>query len=146
MTQSGDMSAAAQPKKAVRLIFSYDGGNVKLISEEPVEMTVPPSDPVHDFAGQKGFWAELKDQQDQTLYRRVLHNPMRPDVEVFSNDPQQSVTRQAVADPKGVFVVVLPDADAGHEVTLSSSSGAGMAFNASDQQPANEIARFKLKK
>ncbi len=138
--------ASAKPKKAVRLIFSHDGDDVKLISQEPVEMTVPPSDPVQGFAGQKGFWAELKDQQDETLYRHVLHNPMRPDVEVFSNDPQQSVAREPVADPKGIFVVLVPDADDGHEVTLSSSSGAGHGFAANALQPASEIARFKLKK
>jgi hypothetical protein len=141
-----DTTAASKHKKAVRLVFSYDGDAVSLISQEPVEMVVPPSDPVQGFAGQKGFWAEVKDQQDETLYRRVMHNPMRPDVEVFSDDPQQTVAREPVADKKGVFVVLVPDADEGHEVTLSSSSGAGHGFAANAQQPASEIARFKLNK
>jgi hypothetical protein len=41
----------------MRLTFSYDGDDVKLISQQRTEMVVPASDPVTGFKKQKGFWA-----------------------------------------------------------------------------------------
>jgi hypothetical protein len=155
--KSAPVKAAAKSPKAVRLTFSYQGDQVKLLSQQPVEMTVAPSDPLKGYEEQKGFWAELKSDKDKTLYRRVLHNPTRNDAEVFSDDPEQSISREPAPKRTGVFVVVVPDTDKGHEVTLSRSTGQpdieaegapkGMAAMRSlATGPATEIARFKLKK
>jgi len=141
----------------MRLTFSYQGDQVKLVSQQPVEMTVPPSDPVKGYEQQKGFWAEVKGDQDKTLFLRVLHNPTRNDAEVFSDDPEQSISRAPAPKRKGVFVVVVPHTEKSREVTLSRSSGnpnieaagapRGMAAMRSlASGPAREIARFKLKK
>ncbi|MDQ1639555.1 MAG: hypothetical protein QOF62_2894 [Pyrinomonadaceae bacterium] len=130
---------------------------MKLVSQQPVEMTVPPSDPVKDYQEQKGFWAELKGDQDKTLFRRVLHNPTRNDAEVFSDDPEQSISRAPAPERKGVFTVVVPHTEKGREVTLSRSAGnpdieaagapRGMAaIRSLASGPATEIARFRLKK
>jgi hypothetical protein len=86
-----------------------------------------------------------------------LHNPTRNDAEVFSDDPEQNISREPTPKRTGVFVVVVPDTEKGHEVTLSRSSGApdiepegaprGMtAMRSLATGPATEIARFKLKK
>jgi hypothetical protein len=121
-------------------------------------MTVPPSDSLKGYKKHKGFWAELKGAQDQTLYRRVLHNPTRNDAEVFSDDPEQSISREPAPKRTGVFVVVVPATEAGHEVTLSRSAGppaigpgdvrTAMAARARSLAagPAEEIARFKIRK
>jgi hypothetical protein len=147
-TTSGNV--ASESPKAMRLTFSYDGDKVRLVSQQPVEMLIPPSDPVKGFAKQKGFWAELKSAQDKTLYRRVMHNPTRNDAEVFSDDPEQSISREPAPKRKGVFVVVVPDTDKGQAVTLSRSSpetkGPARGIRALASKPATEIARFKLKK
>jgi len=124
------------------MIFAFDGHHVHLVSQQSVEMVLAPSDPVHGVEGQKGFWYELRDVQDRPLYRRVMHNPMREDVEVFSDDPERSVARQTVANRKGVFAVVVPDSEEGHSVTLSSSPRTIQLAH----QPATEIARFALRK
>ena len=149
---------SAKSPKAMRLTFSYRGDEVKLISAKPVEMTVPPSDPLKGYGKQKGFWAELKGDKDKTLYRRVMHNPTRNDAEVFSNDPEQGISREPAPKRTGVFVVVVPDTDKGQEVTLSRSEGqpaakpgaARRAMSANIRSlatgPAKELARFKLKK
>jgi hypothetical protein len=71
-----------------------------------------------------------------------MHNPMHEDVEVFSDDPKQSVARQTVPNRKGVFVVLVPDTEEGHTVTLSSSPRRVQLAH----QPAREIARFALRK
>jgi len=110
-----------KPAKAVRMIFAFDGEQVHLVSQQSVEMVLPPSDPVQGVEGHKGFWYELRDGQDRPLYRRVMHNPMSEDVEVFSDDSKQSVRRQTVPNRKGVFVVVVPETEEGHTVTLSGS-------------------------
>jgi hypothetical protein len=155
--KSAAVGPAAESPKAMRLTFSYQGDQVKLLSQQQVEMTVPPSDPVKGYEQHKGFWAEVKSDQDKTLFRRVLHNPTRNDAEVFSDDPEQSISRQPAPKRKGVFVVVVPATDKGHEVTLSRSTGQpdvetegapkGMAAMRSlATGPATEIARFKLKK
>ena len=150
------VESSAVPK-AVRLTFSYQGDQVKLISQQPVEMTVPPSDPVKGYEQQKGFWAEVKSDQDKTLFRRVLHNPTRNDAEVFTDDPEQSISRAPAPKRKGVFTVVVPKTDQGQDVTLSRSAGqpdvepegapkGKMALRSLATGPATEIARFKLKK
>lgn len=155
-TKRSPESTAGSPT-AMRLTFSYQGDQVKLVSQQPVEMTVPPSDPVKGYEQQKGFWAELKGDQDKTLFRRVLHNPTRNDAEVFSDDPELSISRAPAPKRKGVFVVVVPHTEKGREVTLSRSTGnpnieaagapRGMAAMRSlATGPAREIARFKLKK
>ncbi len=138
------------PMKAMRLTFSYEGDEVKLISQKRTEMMVPPSDPVTGFNKQKGFWAELKNDRDKTLYRHVMHNPTRNDAEVFPETPGQSISREPAPKRKGVFVVVVPDTDKGEEVTLSRSSpdeeGPESGLRALASTPATEIMRFKLKK
>ena len=128
--------------KALRMLFSFDGEHIHLVSQQSVEMLLPPSDPVQGNQGQKGFWYELRDVQDRPLYRRVVLNPMREDVEVFSDDPKQSVARHTVPNRKGVFTVVVPDTEDGHSVTLSSSPRSIQLAH----QPATEIARFVLRK
>ena len=134
----------------MRLTFSYDGDDVKLVSQQRTEMKVPPSDPVTAFKKQKGFWAELKNERDKTLYRHVMHNPTRNDAEVFPETPGQSISREPAPKRKGLFVDVVPDTAKGEEVTLFRSSpeeqepASGLRALAS--KPATEIMRFKLKK
>jgi hypothetical protein len=149
--KSAQISAGSA--KAVRLTFSYDGPAVKLISQDRVEMTVPQSDPLKGFARQKGFWAELRDKQDKTLYRQVIHNPTRNDAEVFpdpNENPEQSIAREAAPKRKGVFVVLVPDTDEGDSVTMCRSpldkAGPGRGIRALASEPATKFRRFKLKK
>jgi hypothetical protein len=124
------------------MVFSFDGDQVTLVSQESVEMVLPPSDSMPAAEGQRGFWYELRDAQDHPLYRRVMHQPMREDVESFSDDPKQTVARHPAPNRKGVFVVLVPDVEEGSTVTLSSSPrNVRLA-----QQPAKEIARFTLRK
>ena len=142
-------SAAGESPKAMRLTFSYDGDDVKLVSKQTVDMVVPPSDPVKGFARQKGFWAELKGAEDRTLYRQVMHNPTRNDAEVFSDDPEQSISRAPAPKRKGVFVVVVPETDKGEAVSLVRSAptkkGAARGIRSLATERATEFARFKIK-
>lgn len=141
--------------RAVRLTIAYNGDRMEMVSQQSVAMKAPPSDPVEstaaaaeDAAEPTGFWVDLKDGQDQTLYRRVLHDPIPRHAEAFSPDPRQTVQRVSVAEPRGVFSVVLPDIGAAQAVSLMGPplQPAGPAVLAEEgPQPAREIARFDLK-
>jgi hypothetical protein len=110
------MTAPAPSPLALRLLFSYDGDSVRLVSGRTVEMTVPPSDPVDGYQGQAGFWAELRDASGTTLFRRVLHDPTPVYREVHS--PRAPATRTPARNQTGVFEVVLPSPPPGSRVVL----------------------------
>ncbi len=152
MSESSVSPGGGEPTKAVRLVFSFEGDHLHLISQQSVEMTLPPSDPIEGAEGHTGFWCELRDVQDRPLFRHVMHSPIRQDVEVFSDDPKRSVARQAAPNRKGTFVCLLPDTEEGHAVALFSSPqprslpDSGTQVLALARQPATEIARFVLRK
>ena len=146
---------ADKPTHAIRMTFEFDGGDVKLVSQQRVEMTLPASDPVQGHEGQKGFWYELRNAQNRTLFRRVAHPPMRPDVEVFSPDPNKTLSRQPAPNRKGVFVALVPDNAEGQDVVLSASppvptpappAKGAPATLARVSEPAREFARFRVAK
>jgi hypothetical protein len=109
-----DMSGSEQspprrPGAAVRLIFSYDGDEVRLLSQQRVEMTLPPGDPLQAPSGVHGFWAEVRGVNGEVLYRWRMPDPLRADTEIFSEDPERTVSRTAIERPQGAFTVVVPD-------------------------------------
>lgn len=149
-TSAKASKTSPESNKAMRLTFSYDGDDVKLLTQQRTEMTVPPSDAVKGSKKHKGFWAELRSGSDKTLYRTVMHNPTKNDAEVFPESPGEGISREPAPKRKGVFVVVVPDVDKGEEVILSRSTpatkGPTKGIRALASTPAEETLRFKLKK
>jgi hypothetical protein len=126
---------------AVRLIFEYEGTDIRLVSRQRVEMIPPPGDRPADQRSAQGMWVEVRDAGRNALYRRVLHDPVRHDTEVFSDDPERSVARVPVERPRGTFAVLVPDLEAADHVAFVGSRlgrTPGLA-------PAAEIARFALR-
>lgn len=131
--------------RAVRLVFDYAGGEVRLISRQPVEMVVPPTDPVSGQEAESGSWVEVRSGGEATLYRRVIPGLFRADTEVFSPDPQRSVTRAPLDAPAGTVSVIVPELDeADHIALLSSWRPGGAEVAAAEGAPAGavEVARF----
>ena len=95
-------------QKALRLTFSYKDGVVQLANTIGVDMLVPPDD-APTKAPEQGFWAELRDPSNKTLFRRVLHNPIPVDSEVFSQDHGKTVSRAPGAPSEGMFTIVVPN-------------------------------------
>lgn len=141
------------PPKAVRLTFTFEGDEVRLVSRQPVEMIAPPTDKLDGYEHEQGFWLEVRTGQDETLHRQVMQDPLRYDVEVFSPDPEQSVFRIPVGERSGSFTVVVPDlSEADHVALLSSgaptAAARGMTPEAAARAPsgpATEFARFPLR-
>lgn len=124
----------------LRLTLTYEGSDLRLTSRENVQMVSPPSDPIRPQKGETGFWYEVRDGEDRTLYRRVIQNPIKFAVEVRSDDPERPLAWQEVSEPRGEFILLVPDLDRAHMLVLFSSPlEPGVA-----PRPAKEIARFDL--
>ena len=141
MPQSEQVPPAGTSNRALRLTFQYDGPEVKLISTQRVEMKLPPSHTLSEDESRSGFWFTLSDPQGKAVYRRVLQNPIRYDREVFSNDSTQpSIRRVKVDEPKGTFVVLVPDVAGARTLQFFSDALTLESRGAA----ARELARFDL--
>lgn len=109
-----------KPLPAVRFLFKYDQSKVSLVSQQPLMMLVPPSDPLQGFEGLAGFWYELRDNTGRAIYRRVVHNPIQHHVEVHE-EGAASPRRRLVDIPSGVFTIVVPDLPEAQTLALCSS-------------------------
>ncbi len=128
---------------AVRLIFAYDGGDVRLVSRQRVDMVTPATDPAGGERLAVGVWAEVRDVEGQVLDRRAVPDFLRPDVEVFGVDPGPSVSRAPVERPQGAFTVLLPELPgADHMALLAAPDPTGPTAAAAGE--ARELARVDL--
>jgi len=138
--------------RAVKLVFSYNGEGVRLVSQNQVDMVVPLSDSLNGYQGQHGSWCELNDTEGRTLFRRRLHNPIQRYVEAPSDDPGHPLTRRPVDRLEGMFIVLVPDLQQANTVAIwDSPPQPGDAFSAGAATsdaflPAQEIARFPIEK
>jgi hypothetical protein len=139
--------------RAIRLIFSYRGDDIRLESRESVEMTAMPSDAVEAPGAQAEFWAELQTADGRALYRRALQRPGRPSIEVPSGDPERPFERRDVEQPEGVFVLVVPDIEAVQSLVVKEArrtepEGMELTPELAAQAPAvevNEVLRVDVR-
>jgi hypothetical protein len=125
--------------QSLRLIFSYKNNDIRLVNVQSVNIIPPPSDPIEYPANQTGFSYELKDLEGRILYRRIIENPVSAYREVFSNDPDNSIIRQKVSEPRGTFVLLVPDIQGARSIVLFG----GGDIESTDMK-AKEIGRFDL--
>jgi hypothetical protein len=104
-------------------------------------MTLPASVLPHPEKNQSGFWYELRDAKERTLYHQIMESPIRFDAEIFSPEEIESIRRKEVPKPQGTFVLLVPDTPGADSIVLLGSSSAPRTAALS----ANELARFKLK-
>ena len=105
---------------ALRLTFSYNRQGVTLGSIRTVEgMPTPESDPIeHD--PEAGFWYELRDADNTTLYREVLHNPVRYDAEIYL-EGEGTIVRQVFDNYADTFDLLVPALATATQIALFSS-------------------------
>ena len=130
-----------------RLTFAYRDGSIELVSEQRVDMRMP-ARTTHPEP-RAGFWYELRDPRAEVLFRLDAEDPIPTDVEVFSDDPDQSVARAPHAPEEGVFTVILPDVEDAAEVRLMRAAarpGAPAAEVEALAEGPVEVGRFRLTK
>ena len=128
-----------QPAAAVRLTFEYDGDEVRLVGQQPVD-AVPLAGDEPAAGEESGFAVEVRAGDGRVLHRRVLNEPMHASAEVFSPEPGANITRVAKTEDRGTFTVLvpaLPDAD---HVALLAPPGHRQGLAG----PASEVRRFRL--
>jgi hypothetical protein len=115
------MAAERPPRGAVRLTFSYERDDVRLVDRRRVDMMAPPGEPDRIPRRASGFWVELRDARNRVLYQRVVRQPVRFEAEAFGDKPGDPLGWRPVADPSGSFALVVPDLPGGETVALVSS-------------------------
>jgi len=113
---SSPPAQAPGPSPVRRLTFSYEGDQVRLVSDQLVTMIIPPSHPLDGLESSPGFAFILKDEQGAPLYGRVIPSPIRFDQEIFDKDPKRSVRREVNPRPKGTFVLLVPGVENGRRI------------------------------
>lgn len=128
-------------RRALRLSFAFDRADVQLVSFRALEMPAPPSAPLGEgesLEGVRGAWIELRDSRGQCLWRRILHDPFRTEVET----PREGggFTNVYREHPRGSLVVLIPDLLEAGSVVLFSSP----LERERRHEPAREVAAFHL--
>jgi hypothetical protein len=127
--------------RSLRFTIEYRGTDMSIVDRRSLDMPAPISDAIRGYDGQSGFWYELRSPSGETLYRRVLHNPLRFHVEEHALEPSPTMRRRAVEQPSGVFTVLVPDDPQAATLVVFSSPPDPAAL----AEPAGRIAEFSLR-
>ena len=144
-----DPTTGQPPSSSVRLIFEYHGDDVRLISQQPVDMAITGYDLPQEMM--PGYHVEVQDADDAVLSRVPVRADLSATREVFPEQPGEPITRVAVPEASGAFTVVVPaPAHADHlalvRVTPAEDTGdsAEAAPFARERMQVTELGRFPL--
>jgi hypothetical protein len=112
------MNDASQPVPtlAMRLIFEYEGQQVRLVSQQPVDVAITGFDIAR--AQHPGYYIDTRDADGRTLSRVPARDAFSGSTEVFPEQPGEPITRVDVAIPRGAFTVVVPVPEGADHVTV----------------------------
>jgi hypothetical protein len=139
------------PTKAIRFIFEYDGDQVRLVSQQPVEVAITGADIAQ--AESPGFYLDTRDKTERTLARVAARGAFSSSAEVFPEQPGEPILRVDVAQPKGAFTVVVPTPTGADHVTVvritPGTAGApqplaGATSRLATQPQVTDLASFPL--
>lgn len=147
-----DDDSQPAPTLAMRLIFEYEGDQVRLVSQQPVDVAITGFDLAR--AQHPGYYVDTRDANGRTLARVPVRGAFSGSVEVFPEQPGEPISRIDVGTPRGAFTVVVPvPAGADHVSVLhlaparpEAPQPAGPATSALPGGPeVTEIAKFPLR-
>jgi hypothetical protein len=138
--------ARLQPTRATRLVFEYEGEDVRLVAQQDVDMIVPPASPT--TADRAGYYLDSRDASGRTLARVAAQGAFARSTEVFPENHREPITRVDVPRARGAFTVTVPAADQADHVTLVRVAGdePGAASLADAAARAVDVATFPLSK
>ena len=100
------MRQAQTSTLAIRLIFEYEGDQVRLISQQPVDVAITGFD--ISRADRPGYYVDTRDSNGRTLARVPARDAFSRSTEVFPEQPGEPITRLEVEGARGAFTVVVP--------------------------------------
>jgi hypothetical protein len=114
------MSEVGQPDRpaAVRLIFEYEGDQVRLVAQQRVDVAVPGLDLDVSPMPRPGHYVEARSATNVALSRVPIREGFSGSAEVFPEEPGGPITRMDVAEPRGAFTVVLPAPETAEQVAV----------------------------
>jgi hypothetical protein len=136
------------------LIFEYEGDQVRLVSQQSVDVAVTGFDLVREQV--PGHYVEVRGGGDETLSRVRVPAAMTASAEVFPEEPGAPIVRVDLPQATGAFTVVVPaPPDADHVSLVRVPAGpaenadlshpvTGAVPQAPDEAAAIEIASFPL--
>lgn len=145
------MDDVIQPAQtlAMRLIFEYEGDQVRLVSQSPVDLVITGFDIAR--TRRPGYYVDTRDTTGQTLTRVPARGAFADSTEVFPEQPGELITRVQIANPRGAFTVVVPAPQGADHVSVVRVAAPDTATAASDASAAGaapagttEIATFTL--
>lgn len=93
-------STAPARRGAVRLTFRYEGDQVWLVSRRRVDKLLPPDEEAQQAAERQGVFAEVRSADERVLDRRLLHDLVPRDREVFA-DPRARLSASPSSGRQG---------------------------------------------
>jgi len=133
-------TADSGASRSIRFVLTFQGGDVRLVARQPVRMTAPASDALDEVGRRSGFWYEVRDADQRTLYRRIAEHPDRAGAEFPTDDPERPLARQDAEGATGVLVLVVPDVAKGERLVLVG----GPSGRQVERGAVREIASFPL--
>ena len=115
MTENTPTQPTALPK-AIRLIFEYDGDNVTLVSQHPVDMAVPGFNLRQPL--QPGHYVEVRNAAGEALSSVPVRGAFTGSAEVFPENPAEPIVRVDVPRPRGAFDVVVSAPEGAERVAV----------------------------
>lgn len=139
------------PTLAMRLIFEYEGDQVRLVGQQPVDVAITGFDIAR--SQHPGIYIDTRDAAGRTLARVPARHAMSGSAEVFPERHDEAITRVDVAKPRGAFTVVVPAPAGADHVSVvrvapaqaDSTLPAGRATSAeAGGSEVTELAKFPL--
>jgi hypothetical protein len=142
---SSNIPDEAGPARAVRLIFEYDGDDVRLLSQQPVDVAVTGFDIASET--RPGNYVETRSGAGDALVRVAARGAFVSSAEVFPEEPGRPITRVNLDRPRGAFTVVVPATSAAQQVAVvrvapRPPAGGGAAISA--EPDVVDLATFPL--
>jgi hypothetical protein len=147
-----DETTQPSPTLAVRLIFEYEGDQVRLVGQVPVDLVITGFDLTR--TRRAGYFVDTRDASGQTLARVPARNVFSTSIEVFPEQPGELISRVEQPTPRGAFTVVVPAASGADSVALvrvapgiaaAARSSAHGTSSEGGELATTEIATFPLK-
>lgn len=111
---------------AVRLIFEYEGDQVRLVHQQPVDVAISGFDLPREQV--PGHHVEVRGADEELLSRVPIRSAMSTSMEVFPEAPGDPITRTDLPQARGAFTVIVPAGpQADHVTVVQIAAGVGDA-------------------